>query len=205
MSLNKPFNANEIHGPDFGEMIMASQSKAKFVDWKEIRVFSVAKSGMYIAFRVGSKKIVQIVCHETDEHETPRFERMALSEDANPIEGWTTTMIWKYKHGKVSTVKELADGLRGFDDEEMKGWKISEDEEQYPLVKILTKKAIHELVLHCEKNSFVPPTREEAFGEVEEYKSMTMETLREWYERACLGLGGGGGGSGQKRKRDRSI
>ena len=150
MSLNKPFNANEIHGLDFGEMIMASQSKAKFVDWKEIRVFSVAKSGMYIAFRVGSKKIVQIVCHETDEHETPRFERMALSEDANPIEGWTTTMIWKYKHGKVSTVKELADGLRGFDDEEMKGWKISEDEEQYPLVKILTKKAIHELVLHCE-------------------------------------------------------
>ena len=112
---------------------------------------------------------------------------MALSEDANPIEGWTTTMIWKYKHGKVSTVKELADGLRGFDDEEMKGWKISEDEEQYPLVKILTKKAIHELVLHCEKNSFVPPTREEAFGEVEEYKSMTMETLREWYEKACWG------------------
>ena len=99
MSLNKPFNANEIHGLDFGEMIMASQSKAKFVDWKEIRVFSVAKSGMYIAFRVGSKKIVQIVCHETDEHETPRFERMALSEDANPIEGLTTTMIWKYKHG----------------------------------------------------------------------------------------------------------
>ena len=87
----------------------------------------------------------------------------------------------------MSTVKELADGLRAFDDEERKWWKVTADEEQYPLVRILTKKAIHELVLHCEKNSSVPPTREGAFGEVEEYKSMTMETLREWYEKACWG------------------
>ena len=81
----------------------------------------------------------------------------------------------------MSTVKELADGLRAFDDEEMKGWKVTADEEQYPLVRILTKKAIHE------KNSSMPPTREGAFGEVEEYKSMTMETLRGWYEKACWG------------------
>ena len=91
-------------------------------------------------------------------------------------------------------MKELADGLCAFDqrslvalcfdDEEMEGWKVTADEVQYPLVGILTKKAIRELVLHCEKNS---SDAGGAFGEVEEYKSMTMETLRGWYEKACWG------------------
>ena len=89
----------------------------------------------------------------------------------------------------MSTVKELADGLRAFDDEERKWWKVTADEEQYPLVRILTK-AIHELVLHCEKNSSDAGGGIRRSGGVQEHDHGNAKgVVRE----GVLGLGGGGG------------
>ena len=85
----------------------------------------------------------------------------------------------------MSTVKELADGLRAFDDEERKWWNVTADEEQYPLVRILTKKAIHELVLHCEKNSSDAGGGIRRSGGVQEHDHGNAKGV--------LGLGGGGG------------
>ena len=90
----------------------------------------------------------------------------------------------------MSTVKELADGLRAFDDKERKWWKVTADEEQYPLVRILTKKAIHELVLHCEKNSSDAGGGIRRSGGVQEHDHGNAKgVVRE----GVLGLGGGGG------------
>ena len=51
----------------------------------------------------------------------------------------------------MSTVKELADGLRAFDDEERKWWKVTADEEQHPPVRILTKKNMSPFALREEQ------------------------------------------------------
>ena len=84
----------------------------------------------------------------------------------------------------MSTVKELAGGLRAFEDKERKWWKVTADKEQYPLVGILTKKAIHE------GNSSDAGGGIRRSGGVQEHDHGDAKgVVRE----GVLGLGGGGG------------
>ena len=187
----------EMKGFDFGEMMLESNAKGKFQNWNDIRVFEVCKSGMYIVFRRGDTDIVKVLCHEEiDSLGTTRFKKMEVPK--SPIDGWKSRMVWKYRGGKANTVAELTAKLQELDILKKDNWRVVGTEKPLPMINIMTKKSIVELARFCERNQFLEPTTEEAFGVEVDQTSETMEKAKKWYQSVVEG----NVGKGKKRSID---
>lgn len=157
-----------------------------------MKVFNVMGMGTYIVWRRGDNEVAQAICHEKNQDGRPRFRKMTVT--VSPVEGWTSTMVWKYQHGPM-LAEELGPLLSR--QPELKGWRIECLPGEHPMTMLLSKTKLAELCLWCDKANKQRPTDAQAYGEG---SSETVDELMKWHGAVIQGSG-----SSRRQRPDRGF